>query len=192
MGLVMGLLSGIAGCGGTPSASGGPQLRAEHLPELLRFVEFGEISPEHVQAQFTADNLYVTSSVGRELQVRARGPNTGRQYAYVHVTRRTDANGYIGALGDEFTLRFGFTNFEPEGPLRLFSVEVTQPLTAPNVCEAAQALAAGEGLVGCHEQSVYRPAAPDAEGYFHACVSDPAGHPVEVRCASSAGHNRAL
>ena len=178
------------GCGGAGGAHREPGLEAGHLPELLRFARFGETTPEEAAAQFTADNLYVTSSVGRELTVHARGPNQGRPYAYVNVTRRQDGSGYVGELGDEYTLRFEFTNFEPGGDLRLFGLEITQPLSEPNVCAPAAELAEGEGLLGCHDDSVYHASRPDASGYYHACTSTPEGYPLAVRCSSTAGDNR--
>ena len=189
----------LAGCGGATSEGGGSEadtqgrLRAGHLPEVVRFARFGETTPEQVMAQFTADNLYVTDSVGRELRVHARGANTGRPYAYVNVTRRQDGNGYIGTLGDEYTLRFEFTNYEPGGPLVLFGIEISQPLSQPSVCAAAAELASGTGLEGCHPDSVYRPDAPDASGYYYACTSTAeAGYPIEVLCKASAGSTRAF
>ena len=123
------------------------------------------------------------------------GANTGRPYASVSVTRRESGGVPVGPLGDELSLTFEFTSFDEDGdgPLRLFAVRVTQPLRAPSVCQAASELAVREGLDGCHADSIYTAAAPDAEGYFHACVYDEDDLPVEVRCAPSpAGDMRVL
>lgn len=189
----------VPGCGLLSDSETNPNgdppvvLRARHLPELLRFVELGATTPERVQAEFRGQHLYVVSSVGRELRVTELGANTGRPYAAVTVTRRAEGGVPIGQLGDEFTLTFEFTSFEPdgEGPLRLFGVQVSQPLGAPDVCLPARELAAREGLAGCHEESMYSAGAPTAEGYFHACVYDEDDLPVEVRCAPSpAGDTR--
>lgn len=192
---VFGLLLalGAPGCGllsgpdTDPNAPPPVVLHARHLPEPLRFVELGATTPERVQAEFRDQHLYVVSSVGREERVSEWGPNTGRPYASVTVTRQ-ELNGLpVGQLGDDFTLTFEFTSFEPdgEGPLRLFGLKVSQPMSAASACRDAQELAAREGLDRCHEESVYSPGAPTREGYFHACVYDEDDLPVEVRCAPS-------
>lgn len=189
----------LPGCGllfgpeTNPNADPPVVLRAQHLPELLRFVELGSTTPERVQAEFRGQHLYVVSSVGREQRVSELGANTGRPYASVTVTRQAVDGVPVGQLGDDFTLTFEFTSFEPdgEGPLRLFGVRVSQPLSAPDVCLPARELAAREGLDDCHEESVYSAGAPTTEGYFHACVYDEDDLPVEVRCApSTAGDAR--
>lgn len=192
------LAAATHGCGllqDTDTLNGEPPVifRAHHLPELLRFVEFSSTTPERVQAEFRAHHLYVVSTVGHERQVTELGPNTGRPYATVSVTRRESGGVPVGPLGDELSLTFEFTSFDEDGdgPLRLFGVRVTQPLSAASVCQAASELAVREGLDGCHADSPYTAAAPDAEGYFHACVFDEDDLPVEVRCApSEAGDER--
>lgn len=196
----LGLAVGTHGCGllqDTDTLNGEPPviLEAGHLPELLRFAELSSTTPERVQAEFRAHHLYVVSTVGQERQVTELGANTGRPYASVSVTRRESGGVPVGPLGDELSLTFEFTSFDEDGdgPLRLFAVRVTQPLRAPSVCQAASELAVREGLDGCHADSIYTAAAPDAEGYFHACVYDEDDLPVEVRCAPSpAGDMRVL
>jgi hypothetical protein len=188
----VGLAASAHGCGllqDTDTLNGEPPviLEARHLPELLRFVELSSTTPERVQAEFRAHHLYVVSTVGQERQVTELGANTGRPYASVSVTRRESGGVPVGPLGDEFSLTFEFTSFDEDGdgPLRLFALRVTQPVSAPSVCQAASELAVREGLDGCHAHSAYTAAAPDAEGYFHACVFDEDDLPVEVRCAPS-------
>lgn len=188
----VGLAASAHGCGllqDTDTLNGEPPviLEARHLPELLRFVELSSTTPERVQAEFRAHHLYVVSTVGQERQVTELGANTGRPYASVSVTRRESGGVPVGPLGDEFSLTFEFTSFDEDGdgPLRLFALRVTQPLSAPSVCQAASELAVREGLDGCHADSVYTAAATDAQGYFHACVFDEDDLPIEVRCAPS-------
>ena len=187
------LAVGAQGCGllrdgeTNPNADPPVVLRDRHLPELLRFTELEATPPERVLAEFRADHLYIVSTVGREQRVTELGANTGRPYASVTVTRRQHEGVPIGQLGDDFTLTFEFTSFEADGdgPLVLFGMRVSQPLHAPNVCDAARELAVREGLDGCHEQGIHPATAPDAEGYFHACVYDEDELPIEVRCAAS-------
>jgi hypothetical protein len=198
--LCLTLAGGVHGCGllqDDETLNGEPPvvLRAHHLPELLRFTELSTTTPERVQAEFRAHHLYVVSTVGQERRVTEEGANTGRPYASVTVTRRESGGVPVGPLGDELSLTFEFTSFDDDGdgPLRLFAMRAAQPLSAPSVCQAASALAVREGLEGCHPQSPYTAAAPDAQGYFHACVYDEDDLPVEVRCApSEAGDQRVL
>lgn len=181
------LVCGVEGAGPCPK-----RLEPAHLPELLRFVALGETRPEDVQSRFVDDHLYVTSSVGRDLRVQARGPNTGRRYAFVDVTRRTRAGAPLGELGDDYALRFEFTEFEEDGPLLLFGVQVTQPRSAPDVCRAARELASADGLEGCPPDSAHSASAPDADGFFHACVADEDERVIEVRCAGLDDQTRRL
>lgn len=190
------------GCGGSPvcGLTDTPpcpkRFTLAHLPGLLRFIAFGETRPADVQARFMADHLYVTSSVGRDLRVRFPGPNHGRRYAYVDVVRRTENGTPLGQLGDAFSLRFEFTEFDEDGPLLLFGVQVTQPRSAPDVCLAARELANADGLTGCPPHSARPPAAPDPLGFFHACVQedeDPDdARLLEVYCTAPSADTRRL
>jgi hypothetical protein len=190
------LLMGIAtACGGgeeaasggapaTPAAPAAPpsELRPEHLPPAISFVRFGETTPEEVKAQFTADNLFVTDTEDRVLNVRARGPNSGRLMRTVNVVRKTNTDGYIGELGDDYgSMRFSFTPMTEGGPYVLYGVEITQN-TVGALCQPGAALAAGTGLEGCDPNDVYRPSAPSAEGVFHACINFTPQQVMMVHC----------
>jgi len=163
-----------------------------HLPELARFVEFGETRPEDVQGRFRGEHLHVSSTSLTNLRTLAGGPNEGRRYATVDVARRPEAGGPVGQLGDEFTLRFEFTAFEEDGPLLLYGVQVTQPRAAADVCAAARELAAPEGLSSCHPDSAQPPAAPGPEGFFHACAQDDEERLVDVYCVGPTPDTRLL
>ncbi|MCA9578510.1 MAG: hypothetical protein R3B40_16785 [Polyangiales bacterium] len=196
---MFGLAALTVGCGGGQvcGVAGSPAcpkvFTLTHLPELVRFVTFGETRPEDVQSRFQADHLHVVSSGGRDLRVQAEGPNRGRRYVYVDVTRRTEGGPPLGALGDDFALRFEFTSFEDDdGPMLLYGVQVTQPRTATDVCAPARELAAADGLDGCHEHSAHPTAAPDEEGWFRACVTDEEDRLVEVACVAPASDTRRL
>jgi hypothetical protein len=120
------------------------------------------------------------------------GPNEGRRYATVDVQRRVEGGAPVGELGDDFTLRFEFTALEDDGPLLLYGVQVTQPRGAPDVCSAARALAAPDGLRACHPDSARPPAAPGPDGFFHACAQDNEGRLVDVYCVGPTEDTRLL
>ena len=180
------LLMGVAtACGGgeEPGAASAPavpeapaappsELRPEHLPAAISFVRFGETTPEEVKAQFTAENLFVTDTEDRVMNVRARGPNSGRLTRTVNVVRKTNVDGWIGELGENYgSVRFSFTPMTDGGPYVLYGVDVSQIGTSGTVCQPAAALAAGTGLAGCDPNDVYQPSAPAEDGSYHACIT---------------------
>jgi hypothetical protein len=162
------------------------ELTEANLPPSLGWVRFGVTTPEQVKARFTADNLFVSDHmVTRGMQpVRARGPNSGRPAGFVNVVRKTDVNGYIGALGDNYgSVGFHFTSLADGQPPVLYMLEVAQLGTAGTLCAPAAPLAAGPGLEGCDANDVYRPSAPDATtGAFHACIQHENNRTMLVHC----------
>lgn len=206
--LVLVLALGSIACGGAtetpataptaaaPVVPAPPQseLRTEHLPPALAYVRFGETTPEQVRAQYTADNLFISDhlTIRGLMPVRTLGPNAGRQAGMIAVGRKTNVDGYIGQLGEDYgSINFYFTPLADGQPPVLYKVEVAQLNASGSVCRPAAALAAGEGLTGCDPNDRIPASAPTPDGAFHACVNHTEGRVMSVRCTVS-GENRSV
>ena len=149
----------------TPPPPPASELHTEHLPPSLAWVSIGETTPEQVRTHFTGDNLFVSDSIATRgmMAVRPLGPNNGRMAGTINVGRKTDINGPIGELGDNYgAVTFYFTPLADGQPPVLYRLEVAQLGTTGSVCQPAAVLAAGTGLSGCDPNDRIPASAPTA------------------------------
>jgi hypothetical protein len=183
-------------CGGAQSGGGGRRSGAvisdAHLPSHLSWARLGATTLEEAREHFTAENLYTTESLDstmggeRENVDRTRGPNAGVRFNRFNVVRSTNADGYIGDLGDDYgAVTFYFTRLPGSETPVLFRLEIAQrPGATPSVCEPARAFAeVPEALQGCSER-MSRPARVEEDGGYTFCVEAPVGElQATVHCA---------
>ncbi len=172
-------------CGGAQSGGGGRRggtvISESHIPSHLSWVRLGATTLEEARSHFTAENLYTTESLDstmggeRENIDRTRGPNAGIRSNRFNVVRSTNADGYIGELGDNYgAVAFYFAQLPGSDEPVLYRLEIAQmPEGTPSVCDPARAFAeVPEAVQGCSER-VSRPARVEENGSYNFCVDAP-------------------